>query len=420
VRKLLLAIVLIAVGIGFSVFRQRQLVYELPKSQINSEELYQGISYEGVGNKYRVSLISDKLVSPTRILITPDNRHLLVSQITGEVMTFDRMDGSWSDIPNLVTRVETKFPGFPPDEAGLTGIVLSSNFPQNGKLFLLYTYKDKDGNTQNRISVSQIKEKSGKLVGTKPKLIYQANIAGTGSHQITDGIGLTIENEPHIMFLIGEGFHGERAQDPKLEAGKVIIIREDGSNPLGTRPFENPKVEALGIRNAYVIASNPNDPGKYLIGDTGPDKYDRLIYTQLANGAKLNFNWNGGQEKLKEPIPDPNNPQVKDLVIYRLLQTRTFTGLKFIPNSNDVLAVAFGQTGSSQNSPGKEIWLGKLTNLSGQPRIAFSPIIRRVQAAEGKLGNPIGLEIDPQTGDFFFADILEGRLYQVIGGGNNE
>jgi len=169
------------------------------------------------------------------------------------------------------------------------------------------------------------------LVGTKPKLIYQANIAGSASHQITDGIGLTLENEPHVMFLIGDGFHGDRAQDPKLEAGKVIIIREDGSNPLGIRPFENPKIEALGIRNAFVIASIPNNPEKYLIGDTGPDKYDRLIYAQLPSGTKLNFNWSGDQEKLKEPIPDPYNPHIKDLVIHRLLQTQTLLALSFSP-----------------------------------------------------------------------------------------
>ena len=420
VKKIILVILLIAAGVCFFIFRQKQLVYEPPESQIDPEDLFKGISYEGVTNRYAVNLISDKLVSPTRILITADNRHLLVSQITGEVMAFDRRGDSWNDVPNLVTQVETKFPGFPPDEAGLAGIVLSSNFTQNGKLFLLYTYKDKDGSTQNRISVSQIKEKSGKLVGTKPKLIYQANIAGSASHQITDGIGLTLENEPHIMFLIGDGFHGDRAQDPKLEAGKVIIIREDGSNPLGIRPFENPKIEALGIRNAFVIASIPNNPEEYLIGDTGPDKYDRLIYAQLPSGTKLNFNWSGDQEKLKEPIPDPYNPHIKDLVIHRQLQTQTFTGLKFFPNSNDVLAVMFGKSGSPENSPGKEIWLGKLTNLSDQPQITFNPIVRRAKATEGKLGNPIGLEIDPLTNDFFFADILEGRLYQVKGGDNHE
>ncbi len=416
-RKFVLSVVLLIALVGSFYLLQKQSDYQLPRSQIKPEELYAGVSYEGISDKYKVNLLSDKLVSPTRIRITPDNQHLLVSQITGEVLGFDRVGSGWSDVPYLVTWVETRFPGFPPDEAGLAGISLSPDFAKNGKLFFLYTYKDKGGTTQNRVSLAIIKEKSGKLVGDKPKLIYQANIAGAGSHQITDGVGISINNKPHLMFLIGEGFKSERAQDPQVEGGKVMLIQEDGSNPLGNRPYANPKVEALGIRNAFVITNNPSDSGKYLIADTGPDKYDRLIYTHLTTGSRLNFNWSGDQEKLKEPIPDPDNRLIKDLVIYRLPQTRTFTGLKFIPKSNQVLAVMFGQTGSTANTPGKEVWLGELTNLNGQPKIFFTPIIRRVKEAEGKLGNPLGLEIDPQTGDFFFADILEGRLYQVSGKG---
>lgn len=389
--------------------------YEPPKSQIKPEELYQGISYEAINpDKYQITLLSNKLVSPTRLRLTPDRKHLLVSQITGELLSFDRTATGWSETPYLVTRIDTKFPGFPPDEGGLTGIVLSKNFDQNGKLFLLYTYKDKDGTVQNRVSTTLIEEKNGKLKGSEPKFIYQANVIGAASHQITDGASLDINNQPHLLLIIGEGFDSKKAQDPNLEGGKIILIQEDGSNPLGKRPFENPKVEAMGIRNAYVMTTNPNDQNSFLIADSGPDKYDRLIYAKLGSGAKLNFNWNGDQEKLKDPIPDPNNPEIKDMVIYRLVETMTFTGLKFLPGSNNqVLTVLFGKTGSTQNSPGKEIWLGKMTNLSEQPKISFETIIKRTKEADGKLGNPIGLEIDPQTNDFFFGDILEGRIYLV-------
>ncbi len=266
--------------------------------------------------------------------------------------------------------------------------------------------------------MTAIKEKRGKLAGSKPQHIYQANIAGASSHQITDGLAVEIQGRPHLLFLIGEGFDGKRAQDPSKEAGKVVLIQEDGSNPLGPRPYtENSNVEALGIRNAYVIAKNPADPaGRYLIADTGPDKYDRLIFTQLGSGQEtkpLNFGWDGNQEKLKQPIPDPNNPEISDMVIYRLAETRTFTGLAF-SSGNKFLATIFGKTAEPGNEPGKEIWLGKLTNLAGQPKVSFTPIIKRVNEADKHLGNPIGLEIDPKTNEFYFADIMEGRLYQVI------
>lgn len=421
-KVLLVSLLILGVGTFYFLKNRPQLKdsdYEPPKSQIPQEEIYQGVSYEANDpNQYEVKLLSSKLVSPTRIRLTPEGKHLLVSQITGELLAFNRTSNGFFDSPYLVTHVETKFPGFPPDEAGLVGITLSKNFEKNGKVFLLYTYKDESGATQNRISVTTLSSSNGKLSGSNPKLIYEANIPGTGSHQITDGVSLRIQGKQHLLVLIGEGFDGKRAQDPSKEGGKVILIQEDGSDPLGPRPYsENPKVEALGIRNAYVITRNPNDPEqRILIADTGPDKYDRLIYTKLGTGLDLkplNFGWNGDQEKLKNPIPDPNNPSVSDMVIFRLPETRTFTGLTFLPGENKLLATVFGETGSPQNSPGKEIWIGELTNLSAQPKVSFKPIIRRVKEASGKLGNPIGLEVDPQTGNFFFADILEGRLYQV-------
>ena len=245
-------------------------------------------------------------------------------------------------------------------------------------------------------------------------------MTGNKSHQITDGTGLMIEGKPHLMFLIGEGFDGKRAQNPEEEGGKVILIQEDGSDPVGPRPFvENPKVEAIGIRNAYVVAKNDGDPQKrYLIADTGPNKYDRLIYTKLGSGENLkpiNFGWDGNQDTLAISIPDPNIPEVTDMVIFRFPETRTITGFTFLGESNKLLMTLFGQTGSVQNSPGKEIWIGELTNQDAQPKISFSPIIKRTNEANGKIGNPISLEVDPATNEFFFADILEGRLYQVRG-----
>jgi hypothetical protein len=419
VKRVLLLILSIAAFSGGLVYWQKKVAYQPPVSQVKPEDIYQGVSYEAIDPaQYAVSILSDKLVAPTRVRATPDGNHLLVTQITGELLAFDREGDGWSNSPYLVTRVDTKFPGFPPDEAGLTSVVFSSEFAQNNKIFLLYTYQDKDGVTQNRISVATVADQKGRLQGSRPQLIYQANVAGSGSHQITDGFGISVQGEPHLLFLIGEGFKGERAQDPLLEAGKVILIQEDGSDPLGARPFpQNPKVEALGIRNAFVITPVPSVPDRFLIADTGPDKYDRLIYASLASDQEpvkpLNFGWSGKEEELLKPIPDPNDSKINDMVMYRFPETRTVTGMQFMPGADTLLLTLFGKTGSSQNSPGKEIWSGKLSNLSGQPQLSLSPIVRRAKTADGKLGNPLGLEIDAKTGDFFFADVLEGRIYKI-------
>ncbi len=217
---------------------------------VDSSEIYQGVSYEAVDkNKYDVSILADKLFSPTRIKITPNAKHLLVSQITGEVLALDRQESGWSK-PYPVTKIETKFPGFPPDEAGLVGIAFSENYSENGKVFFLYTYKDKDEKVLNRISSAVLKEKNGKLAASFPKLIFQANIEGNRSHQITDGIPINLNGEARLTFLIGEGFDAKRAQDPNLQAGKLMSIKEDGTDA---------KIHALGIRNGYVLSADPLD-----------------------------------------------------------------------------------------------------------------------------------------------------------------
>lgn len=406
-KKLLLFLVLLA-AIVFWLKRTDLLKSQPPLPPVTkSGEIFSGIGYAPVDSfQFDIAVLSDQVTAPTRLKLTPDGKFLLVTQITGEVLSFKRTDVGWNPQPQLVTKVDTKAIGFPPDELGLVGLVFSADFATNHLVFLLYSYKQSDDQIYNRISSFQLTEKNDQLQATSPKLVYQANVPGNPSHQITDGLGVKVGGKPHLLVLVGEGFKGALAQDPTAHAGKLMLIPEDGSHP---------KVQALGIRNAYVIAPNPLDAKRrFFIADTGPDKYDRIIYTDLLTDQSLNFNWDGTTESLAQAIADPTFSQVEDMVILRLPETRTFTGLAVHPLTKTVLATVFGQTGSPLNAPGKEIWQGKLINLDNQPQLDFKTIITRNPAADGKLGNPIGLEVDPQTGDFFFADILEGKIYRVF------
>lgn len=407
-KRFFLFLILLTLA-GLSLFWIKSKTKKAPTQTL---DIYSGVSYEAIDpKKFKVELLANGLKSVTRLKTTPDGQYLLATQITGEVLAFPRLGDSFAKEPFHLGKVNTRFPGFPPEEGGLTGLVFSADFEKNGNIFLLYTYKDLPGKIQNRISQMTLKFEGEKIKASSPQLIWQANVAGDHSHQITDGVGTLIEGKPHLLFLVGEGFKSERAQDPKLEAGKVLLIQEDGSDPLGNRPYqENKKVQAIGLRNAYVIEQNLFDPNKrFLIADTGPDKYDRLIY--FSPLSKVNLGWDGDQEKLALPIPDPNLPEVSDLVIHRLSETRTFTGLVFT-SPTTLFATIFGKTGSTKNEPGKEIWLGRFDN-SPQPKISFIPIVKRVKEADGKHGHPIGLTLDPITKDLYFADILEGRIYKL-------
>ncbi len=378
---------------------------------------------------FEISTFAEGLASPTRIKITPSGNYLLVAQISGEIFSFKRLSKGWDNTPSLLTTAETHFPGFPAEEGGLVGMVFSADFNQNSKLFLLYSYQDEQG-IKNRIAVTTLQEIDNKLTAAPPIVIFEANTPGNVSHQITDGLGILIQNKPHLLFLIGEGFKAQRAQDQKLESGKAMIIGEDGGDPIGIRPYpETPKIQAIGLRNGYVLTENIyQGQGRVLLTDTGPDKFDRLITSQLFEpqgkaSNPINFGWDGSEEKLLTPIPDPNQQKVADMVLMRLPTTLTFAGLAIhpgkgtIPVSNEktqsLLMTMFGKTGSTTNEPGKEIWLGTLNTSANQPTATARPIIKRNPVKQDTLGNPLGLEIDSRTGDFFFADIFEGKIYKV-------
>jgi glucose/arabinose dehydrogenase len=421
VFKALASIILIATLI-FSYNR-----FVKPKSIIGhqptipKDQLFDGVGYSPVNPKsFKVNLVSDQLFSPTRIRITPDGKHLLVSQLTGEVVAFNKKGTAWGK-PYMLTKIETSAPGFPPEESGLTSLVFASDYQSTGTIFLLHTYKDREGNLQNMVSRIEVSKFFGNLQSSDPIVIFTANTPAAPSHQITDGLGLEIEGQPHLLFLIGEGFVAERAQDPNIEGGKMMLIKADGSNPLGDRPFpDHRKIQALGIRNAYLLEQDSLTQ-RLIIADTGTDVIDRLIYSPLKID---NYLWDGSNESLLEPIPNPNNPNNTDVHLLRLVDTRTFTGASIhegrgaIPQSSDqartILLTQFGKTGLPQNEPGKKILMGQITNLEEQPKLDLTPIIVRNPEAEGFLGNPIGLSIDPLNGNFYFADIIEGKLYQVI------
>jgi hypothetical protein len=74
----------------------------------------------------------------------------------------------------------------------------------------------------------------------------------------------------------------------------------------------------------------------------------------------------------------------------------------------------FGKTGSPENRPGKNIQFARVGNLQGasyQVIDPLTPLVERTDAADGVVyGHPVAMDVDPQTGDIFFADIVTGEL----------
>lgn len=380
--------------------------------------------------------IATDLGPVTRIKFTPDGKYMLVGLLQGEVHAFLRdPEGEWVKQEGPIVTVKTSFPGFPPEENGLTGMALAADYATSGEIFLTYAAQAGEGDFRNRVARATLTDADGKLTGSEATDIFEANAKTSSSHQIQAINGILVEGTSHAIFQLGEGFQAARANDLTQEAGKVMLIQRDGKDPLGPRPFKNqPKIQAIGLRNPPEMTINELDPEKRIgIADTGAGKNDRFIYAKLidlVNGKAvkgLEFGWAGNDvPDLADKRPDPNVAGNTDSVVYRWDPTHTATNLVFHPgkgaiptSTNDqtsVLVSLFGPTGEAgfnedgTKKVGREIWLGNL-KLGTNPSVTWEPFIVRSEAFIAELGHPIGLERDPQTNDLIFADILEGALY---------
>src|SRR3989344_9245122 len=121
-RKLFLAsFLLVAIGLLLKKTDLFKLEPDLlPVSK--SAEIFSGVGYVPVDlSRFDIAVLSDQVTAPTRLKLTPDGKFLLVTQITGEILAFSRTNTGWNPQPQLVTKIDTKAPGFPPEEMGLVG-----------------------------------------------------------------------------------------------------------------------------------------------------------------------------------------------------------------------------------------------------------------------------------------------------------
>ena len=384
------------------------------------------------GYNFRVKVFAENLGQITRIRITPDGKTMLVSTLAENIYAFRKNEqGKFIKQATPFFSLKTGLPGFPPEESGLSGMVLGADFEESGDIFLLHTAMAGEEILKNRITRITFLEKPEGVFGENPVQIFEGNTDSELSHQIQGGVGLMIKEKPHLLFNVGDAVNAKQSHDLSKEAGKVILIQRDGSAPLGLRPYPRfPKVQAIGLRNAFDIALNPFDPLKrFAIGDTGTDRFDRFLYGKIIDldgkkNNRIDLQWDGSNESLEREVPDTNTSGAPDMALHRWDPTETLDDIVFypggaggIPEANEkesyALLALWGKTGSTELSPGKAIKLGVLSNLDTQPKFELRDFIRRAPAGEGKMGHPLGVGVDPQTKMIYFGDILEGRIYKV-------
>ncbi|HKX12594.1 MAG TPA: PQQ-dependent sugar dehydrogenase [bacterium] len=399
---------------------------------------------------FRIGILDSGLIAPTRLKISPDGNLLFAAELAGKVWVYRKIGDQWlrQDAPFYDVG---DLSGGLVEERGMTGLFFGADFdpdssdPLHREVFLTYQRLDSgDGLYKNRITRVTLTLEDDDYLGSAPALIYQAPQpvpeGEFGSHQIQDGIGFTYEGAPHFLVAVSDGFVGEDALDESVEGrGKILLLQRDGGDPLGPRPFANPRIQAIGIRNPYSLNFLPEtvDPRRRILGmENGNAEQDRLWLLELvdfdhANDAPVSLGYTGSDSDLGwTQIPDLNSLSTpSEEGVLTVVHPRTSPvcadlhpggGPIPLPGANEVVFVAteFGDTRGTNDS-GRDIVMGVIQNLDGQPALKeiagnkLTRIIQRAPAAIGQVGNPLALAVDPANGDILFADIFTGVLYRA-------
>lgn len=337
----------------------------------------------------------------TRVKTTPDEWTMLATTLDGKVWALNNVDNTGQYVRQAKPLYQIPLGWTPGSENGMTGLAISYDFVLDHYVFI--SYAKKVGATgRNYIDRLELERIGDAWAVKNVRNIFVGNTPVVGAHQIQGMIAIPVEDQLHIMFTVGEGYMPEHAQDLRYEAGKIMLVKADGGDPLGIRPYpDHPRIQAVGIRNAYDLARNEVTNWIY-VDDNGPDANDRIIYAPLLDPTKeFDFGWDGTDASMLHPKVD--GKPADELVVHVWPTTVSPAGM-----ATDTLGRLYVTTFSASKYPYKEIWMGEVKNNKAK----MTKIVSRRADAAG--GNLIGVNVSNQTGNVWFADFSDGALY-VLG-----
>ena len=249
-----------------------------------------------------VALVAEGLTAPVAMAEPADGSgRLFILEQIGQIRIITE-DGELLDEPFLDFRDRldpTIEPGF--DERGALGLAFHPNYAENGKLYVYYSAPlREDHDLQNEewgTHTSHIAElivspeDPNKADPDHEKLILQVD-----QPQFAHNAG-TLAFGPKGMLHIALGDGGSApengdypregtSQQPDNLLGKILRIDVDQANGLAYAiPEDNPFVDqeayrgeiyAMGFRNPYRMAFDPNGSGQLFVGDVGQNSYEEI------------------------------------------------------------------------------------------------------------------------------------------------
>lgn len=375
---------LVVASIGWLVFG----VGEMPDSGVFQTQAF----------SKTVQQIGSEIPFVTRIKITPDDSLMFATTLDGKVYVFEKKWGRYDIQSQPFYVLETGYDFLSGDENGLTGFIISGDYASNKQIFLLYARKVDGVGKSQIMRLTVVRDENGDLVGSMPEVVFEGNVNANGAHQIQGGQSVKIEGISHLLFAIGESYIPSYARQLKREAGKILLIQENGDNPLGIRPYPDyPRVQAIGLRNVYDLDVIDGTNFVYMT-DNGPDLNDRVLYASLLDGRQYDFGWNGNPVLLLEPTVDGEID--KNMVIFSWEITVTPVDIVVV-NKNELIVNIF----STVRKPAKEI-----LKIKHDSETTIVEVLVSAEPVDFG-GNLLGLASDSK-GRLYFSDFI-GGIYRL-------
>lgn len=186
----------------------------------------------------RVEVVASNLEVPWALAFAPDGR-LFFTERPGRLRVM--VEGQLQPDPVATFPVVARAG----DESGLMGLAIDPDFPNNGFIYVMYSYRNSQGQIRNRIS----------------RLVVEGNQA-SGETILVDGIpGASIHDGGRLRFgpaaklfaTTGDAAVPASAQNLGSLSGKILRLNSDGTVP-DDNPFPGLLAYTRGHRNPEGLA----------------------------------------------------------------------------------------------------------------------------------------------------------------------
>jgi aldose sugar dehydrogenase len=182
---------------------------------------------------------------------------LFFTERAGRISIFQ--DGAINQIARPETFAHLRVEG----EAGLMGMALHPNFPDDPYIFVCYSYYEGD-TPSNR--TARFTLENNQLIDQR-NLVSQ--VPGSPGH---NGCRLAFGPDNKLYISTGDAFRESDAQDTSTLNGKILRVNQNGTVPEDN-PFGN-EVWSLGHRNVQGLAFD--NLGQLFASEHGPENNDEL------------------------------------------------------------------------------------------------------------------------------------------------